>query len=212
MSTFFTAGCIAPAGWIKAPKRMPRTTNHKYPEGLCGRSRDDATPTCTRQELSLHDRPVARSVNIFAHALLIALGKSVWSTRILRRLSLRRAQNHCSSSLPLTQSPAVKQLLDVNPQIPKMGTDKKTQVLQLDGFEFRSPQDDLIRKSSICREIKLVHPKIKLEKLAKFSRRFRGCFLTTIHHATTTISPANYHQKTPIISPTPSKTPAKQQK
>jgi len=34
-----------------------------------------------------------------------------------------------------------------------------------------------------------------LKKVAFFKPPIKRCFLTTIHHAITTISPANYHQK-----------------
>src|SRR5271155_1989183 len=52
------------------------------------------------------------------------------------------------------------------------------------------------------RKPKLVRPKIKLKKVAIFCPPIKRCFLTTIHHAITTISPANYHQKSPL-SPHP---------
>jgi hypothetical protein len=56
---------------------------------------------------------------------------------------------------------------------------------------------------------KLVRPKIKLKKVAYFQPPINRCFQTSIHHAITTISPANYHQEIPTISPTPFKNTSK---
>jgi hypothetical protein len=53
--------------------------------------------------------------------------------------------------------------------------------------------------------IELVRPKIKLEKVENFQRSNKRHLRTTIHHTITTISPANYHQKTHDFSRTPFK-------
>jgi len=53
--------------------------------------------------------------------------------------------------------------------------------------------------------IELVWRKIKLEKVKNFQRSNKRHLRTTIHHTITTISPANYHQKTHHFPETPLK-------
>jgi len=60
-------------------------------------------------------------------------------------------------------------------------------------------------KNLILRKIKLVQPKIKFKKVAYFQPLICRCYLATIHHANTTISPSNYHHKTPTFSKDPLK-------
>jgi hypothetical protein len=55
----------------------------------------------------------------------------------------------------------------------------------------------------------LVQPKINLKKVENLRPSKSTIQTTTIHHAITTISPANYHQKTLAISITPLKNTSK---
>jgi hypothetical protein len=56
-----------------------------------------------------------------------------------------------------------------------------------------------------CRITKLVQPKINFQKATFFKRPKITTQNTTFNHQLTTISPANYHQKTHSFLPTPLK-------